>query len=87
MNQRGRDGNVDAGREHVVRRLAGVDVVVRVNLRAENLACQVGQNLVHVHVRRCARAGLEDVDRELAVVVAGSYRIGCFRDGFGDFAV
>ena len=54
-------------REDVVRRLAHVDVVVRVHV----LARERRDHLVGVHVRRGAGAGLEDVDRELVVELAG----------------
>ena len=57
-------GQVHRRREHVVRRLAHVDVIVGVH----PLAGERGDHLVRVHVRRGAGAGLEDVDRELAVV-------------------
>ena len=57
---------VDGGREDVVRRLAHVHVVVRVDV----LARERRDHLVRVHVRRGARAGLEDVDRELVVELA-----------------
>ena len=50
-----------ARREDVVGRLAHVDVVVRVRA----LAGERRDHLVGVHVRGGARAGLEDVDREL----------------------
>jgi len=40
------------------------------------LAGEVGDHLVGVHVRGGARAGLEDVDRELAVVLAGRDLVG-----------
>ncbi len=53
-------------REDVVRGLAHVDVVVRVDV----LAGERGDHLVRVHVRGRARAGLEDVDRELVVELA-----------------
>ena len=62
-----RRGQVDGRREHVVRRLRCVDVVVRVHRVAERLRRQVGQHLVHVHVRRRARARLVHVDREVVV--------------------
>ena len=54
-------------REDVVRRLAHVDVVVRMHV----LAGQARDHLVRVHVRARARPGLEDVDRELVVELAG----------------
>ena len=53
--------------EHVVRRLAQVDVVVRMDA----VAGQRGDDLVGVRVRGRAGARLEDVDRELVVVLAG----------------
>ena len=64
-------GQVDGRREDVVRRLAHVHVVVRV----DPVAGEVRDHLVGVRVRRGARAGLEDVDRELVVVLAGGDRV------------
>ena len=58
---------VHGGREHVVRRLAHVHVVVRVDV----VAGERRDDLVRVHVRARPRAGLEDVDRELVVELAG----------------
>src|SRR3954451_10576781 len=53
-------------REHVVRGLAHVHVVVRMHV----LAGERRDDLVRVHVRRRARPGLKDVDRELVVELA-----------------
>src|SRR5690606_25598602 len=62
----GRGGrDVDRGGEDVVGRLAGVDVVVGVHRAAEALGGEGGDDLVHVHVRRGARTGPEDVDGEV----------------------
>src|SRR6185437_3865094 len=58
-------GQVHGRGEDVVGGLAVVDVVVGVDAR------ELRDHLVRVHVRRGARAGLEDVDRELRVVLAG----------------
>ncbi len=63
-------GDVDAAGEDVVARLAGVDVVVRVDRTAEALGGEGREDLVDVHVRRGAAAGLEDVDREVRVPAA-----------------
>ncbi len=60
-------GQPQRGREHVVRRLGGVDVVVGVHRPAEPLGGHVGQHLVGVHVGARAGAGLEDVEREVVV--------------------
>jgi hypothetical protein len=62
---------VHSRREHVVRGLAQVDVVVGVHAPTG----QGRDHLVGVHVRRGARAGLEHVDRELVVVLSGRDRI------------
>ena len=59
-------GEVHGAREHVVGGLPHVHVVVRVRA----VAGERRDDLVGVHVRRRARAGLEDVDRELVVVRA-----------------
>jgi hypothetical protein len=47
---------------------------------------EVRDDLVGVHVRRRARAGLEDVDRELLVVLAGRDLLGRRRDALGEVA-
>ena len=76
-------GEVDGAREDVVRRLAHVHVVVRVRA----LAGEVRDDLVGVHVRRRARAGLEDVDRELVVVLAARRPASAAaRDALGEVA-
>ena len=64
---------LERGRDRVVRGLAAVDVVVGVDSpgpRPGGAAGELGDDLVHVRVRRGARAGLVDVDRELVVVAA-----------------
>ena len=61
-------------RNHVVRALAHVDVIVRMHGDAGIAARDVGDHLVGIHVAAGAGAGLEHVDRELRVVPA-----------FGDF--
>ncbi len=70
-------GEMHGGGEHVVGGLAHVDVVVRVGA----VAGELGDHLVGVRVRRGARARLEDVDRELRVVLAR----GDLLRGFLDF--
>ena len=71
---RGRD--VHGGRKGVVRRLAHVDVVVRMHRRlgaelaAEQLVGAVGDDLVDVHVGLGAGAGLPDHQREMVVELA-----------------
>ena len=72
-------GEVHGRGEHVVGGLAHVDVVVGVRA----LAGEVGDHLVGVHVRRGARAGLEDVDRELVVELAGGDAVAGGRDALG----
>ncbi len=74
-------GQVDRRREHVVRRLAHVDVIVGMR------AGQLPDDLVGVHVRRRARSGLEDVDRELPVVRPGGDLVGRLRDRLGELGV
>ena len=76
-------GEVDGAREHVVGRLAHVHVVVGMHA----LAGEVRDDLVGVHVRRGARAGLEDVDRELVVVLAGGDVVGRRADPLGEVGV
>ena len=84
-------GDVHRRREDVVRRLAAVDVVVRMDQAplaerpAEQLRGAVGEHLVHVHVGLRARAGLPDRERELAVVLAGQHLVGGGDDRVGLF--
>jgi hypothetical protein len=70
---------MDRRRKDVVRGLAHVDVVVRVDV----VAGERGDHLVRVHVRRRAGAGLEDVDRELVVELACGDSVGGGRDPLG----
>ena len=78
---RDRRRELERGRDDVVRRLAAVDVVVRVDLAAaEAVRGEVRDDLVHVRVGRGARAGLVDVDREVVVVAA----LGDLGGGRGD---
>ncbi|CAM2158157.1 conserved hypothetical protein [Paraburkholderia tropica] len=80
----GRD--VHGRREHVVGRLAAIDVVVRMHLArfaalaAENLARAVRDHLVEVHVGLRARAGLPDGERELARMLAFDDLVGGLHD-------
>ena len=62
----GRDAQ--GARERVVARLAVVDVVVGMDVETAGEVCETGHDLVDIHVRRRAGAGLEDVDGELVVV-------------------
>ena len=77
-----RRGDVDRGREGVVARLAGVDVVVGVYV-GPVAAGEGRDHLVGVHVGAGARTGLEDVDRERVVVPAVDHRRRGRRDGRG----
>ena len=70
-------------REDVVRRLTHVDVVVRVHA----LTGEIRDHLVGVHVRARAGAGLEDVDRELVVELAGGDAVAGGGDALGHLGV
>ena len=74
---------VHGRREDVVRRLAHVDVVVRVHA----LAGEVRDHLVRVHVRARPGAGLEDVDRELVVELARCDAIAGGGDALGHLGI
>ena len=82
-------GDAHRRREDVVRRLAAVDVVVRMHeaafadRAAEQLRGAVGEHLVHVHVALRAGAGLPDRERELVVVPAGEDFVGGGDDRVG----
>ena len=80
-------GEVDRRREDVVGALRGVDVVVRVHLVAGRAGGQRRDDLVGVHVRAGARAGLEHVDRELVVVRAGRDLVRGGGHGVGEVGV
>ena len=73
---RQRGGNVHRAGKQIVRRLSEIDVVVGMDRRlvaassAERFVGEVGDHLVHIHVRLRARTGLPDFEREFAVVFA-----------------
>ena len=75
LRQRGQDAvleradsrNMQGRGERVVRGLRAVDVIIRVQqLPAHQLVAAVRDDLVHVHVRLRAGAGLPDDEREVA---------------------
>ncbi len=80
-------GDVHRGREAVVRRLAHVDVIVRMHRRfraelaAEHLVGAVGDHLVDVHVGLGAGAGLPDHQREMIVELAVDHLLRGLDDG------
>ena len=84
--QLGDDRDVHGGGERVVRGLATVHVIVGVHGglgahgAARNLDGAVGDDLVGVHVRLRARAGLEDDQREVVVELAGDDLVAGLRD-------
>jgi hypothetical protein len=61
---------MDRGRNHIVRALAHVDVIVGMHCDAGIAAGEVRDHLVGIHVGAGARAGLEYVEREVCVVPA-----------------
>ena len=75
-------GDVHRGREGVVRRLAAIDMIVRMDgcLRAHHAASDldraVRDDLIDVHVRLRARARLPDDEWEVVVELAGDNLIG-----------
>ncbi len=87
----GRD--MHRGREAVVRGLAEIDVIVRMDwaLRAaraaERLVGEVRNHLVHVHVGLRARSGLPDDERKLVVVPAVDHLLRRRRDRVAEPAV
>ena len=80
-------GHVHRRREGVVRALRAVDVIVRMHERlAQQRIGAVGDDLIDVHVRLRAAAGLPDGEREVAVeravkdlVAGGLDRVGTAR--------
>ena len=81
--------HVHRRREHVVRALTFVDVIVRMDLTshpalaAQQFAGAVGQHLIHVHVALCAGTGLPDGQRELILMTVLQHFIGCRHNGTG----
>ncbi|EAU43488.1 hypothetical protein R2601_23383 [Salipiger bermudensis HTCC2601] len=87
------DAHMHGRRESVVRRLAHVAVIVRVDglfrahLAAQHLDGTVRDHLVGVHVRLGARAGLPDNEREVVVELAVDHLAGGGDDGVGDLGL
>src|SRR4029079_11103303 len=87
------DGDLHRGRVHVIGALPTVDVfermydVVVTSLMAEDLQSPVGDDLVGVHIRRCAGAALDLVDDELVVQGAAADLDARRDDGCGDRGV
>ncbi len=82
--------HVDRGGEHVVGRLSHVYVVVRMDrllfgqpVAASHFDGPVGNDLVGIHVRRRAGAGLVDVDGKLIVEFPGGHFAGGGDDRLG----
>jgi hypothetical protein len=61
------DGNCHG--DHIIRTLPHVDVIIRVYWLISKGRCQCGNNLVSIHVRAGAGAGLEYIDRKLRKVL------------------
>jgi hypothetical protein len=80
-------GHVHGRREHVIRRLAHVHIVVRVQrarlaaVAAHQLRAAVGQHLVHIHIGLRAGAGLPQRQRKLVVMLAGEHLVSGRDDG------
>ncbi len=71
-------------RNDVVAALTHIDVIIRVNLAPEPLACESRDDFVGVHVAARTRPGLEDVHGELRVMLAfGNFHRGAL-NGLGD---
>ena len=74
---------MDRGRDHVVARLAHVDVIVRMNVLARSnrfarkLRAPVGDDFVRVRVRARAGAGLKNVERKMVVEFSFHNLLGC----------
>ena len=81
--------HVHGRREDVVRTLALVDVIVRVNLAlhaahaAQQFAGPVRQHFVHVHVALGAGTGLPDGERKFVGMLARQHFVGGIYDGGG----
>src|SRR5258706_514888 len=84
-------GHVHRGRKYVVRGLAAIHVVVRVDRpalpagAAEKLARTIREHLVHVHVGLRARSGLPDHEWKLVGPAPRKHFVGGRCDGLGLF--
>ena len=85
--------NVQRRRKTVVRRLAHVDMIVRMHRHLaaarvrQRLVGETRNHLVDVHVALCATAGLPDDERELVVMLARRDRDRCFFDRVCQFGI
>src|SRR5438128_1899702 len=86
-------GDVDRRRDDVVRGLAHVHVVIRMDgaflpeRMAQDLVRTVRDHLVRVHVRRGPAAGLEDVEREVRVQLPVHHLLTRLDDRFADLVI
>jgi len=81
---------VNRGRDHVIAGLPPIHMVVRVYgfitaLTAAKFNGPVGDHLVSIHVRRGARAGLEDVHYELGIQLALNHLLSRSLHSLADF--
>ena len=83
------DGSTDmhASRYHVIAALAHVDVIVRVHVLTQDFGGQVRNHFVCVHVRTRPRPGLENVDREVLVMLTVNDLQGRILDRNGEVAL
>ncbi len=73
---------MQGGGDHVVGGLPHVHMIVGVHARAGvELHGPVGDNLIGVHIRAGSRSGLEDIQREMAVMPAIGNLCRCLGDG------
>ena len=88
-----RCGNVHRCRERVVRRLAEIHMIVRMDgrfcfkLPAQKLYRPVGDHLVGVHVALGPGAGLPNDERKMIEQFALDHLLGGFRDRAGDLRI
>ncbi len=88
-----RASDVHRRRKRIVRRLAHVDVVVRMNRlfgadrAAEHFNGAVGDHLVRIHVRLRARARLPDDEREMIVEMAVDHLLRGFDDHLAELRI
>src|ERR1017187_6768323 len=83
---------MDGRGDDVITALAPVDMIVRMHrsvsqLSSQQLGCSVRNHFVGIHVRRSARAGLEDVHHELRVELPISHLLRGLLNGRGQARV
>ena len=69
--------------EYIITALSHVDMIIRVNISSQAPAGKIRYYLVGIHIRTGAGTGLENIYREMAIVITFCYFVGCCLDSIG----